>query len=77
MDPRDAPPAVVYRFINELGNRIEVAASREKDSGHIDLRITGPDSECQNIVTEKEARAMHRAIAAVLGLPVAQETLDP
>ena len=57
-------------FRNELGNAIEVCVSRRdgKPSEIVDIRIVGPHSESQNIITLQEALVLQEALNSVLPL---------
>ena len=64
-------------FQNELGRSIRVEVKARMEYSHpescqepykvIDMRIIGPHSESQNIITVKEAEELHKALSAVLG----------
>jgi hypothetical protein len=56
-------------FDNELGNRITVAVRNAKlDDGSrgVSIRLTGPDSENENLVTPREAQELSKALHAYL-----------
>jgi len=61
-------------FRNELGNAIEVCISRRdgkpshKPYEIVDIRIVGPNSESQNIITLQEALVLQEALNGVLPL---------
>ena len=51
-------------LINELGNSIDVAVSR--DAQTVVLEMTGPDSTCENIITLAEARTLYALLGQAL-----------
>lgn len=58
-------------LINELGNTIDIAVSR--DAQTVVLEMSGPDSTSENIITLAEARTLH----ALLGQALAERTDTP
>lgn len=57
-------------FKNELGNTIRgsvTSAPTEKGAQMVNIRLAGPKSVSENIVTEMEARELVKLISAHLG----------
>lgn len=52
------------RIVNELGNTIDIAVSRD-DQG-ITLAMAGPDSLCENIITQAEAQTLNTLLTQLL-----------
>jgi len=58
-------------FSNELGKKIKIVISPESDEkigcDLVNIKMEGPDSTCENIVTVKEARRLQEALNKFFG----------
>ena len=54
-------------FVNELGNRISISVTRSPGTmlaaGRVTIKMVGPKSTSENIVTQKEARVLHAMLS--------------
>ena len=69
----------VTNFINEIGNKIKIKIKKQKDTGMnyktkkvtsfqaVNILISGPTSESENIITYKEASELYTTLGKFLG----------
>ena len=69
----------VNTFINEIGNTIKIKIKKQKDTGMnyktkkvtsfqaVNISISGPTSESENIITYKEAYELYMSLGDFLG----------
>jgi hypothetical protein len=58
----------VTQIQNELGRAITVGAE-VLDSGDVQIEIVGPNSETTNLLTRREAEALHLVLGVALDTP--------
>lgn len=52
------------KFVNEIGH--DISLKIEKSEKEVVMKITGPDSESEWIITEKEAQEIHDLLGKIL-----------
>lgn len=54
-------------FVNELGNKISMSVTRSPGTmasvGRVTIKMVGPKSTSENIITQKEARVLHEMLS--------------
>lgn len=60
---------VIRKFVNEIGNDIEVLVGTDDARPRVIVQMTGPKSRSRNIITRKEAEQLHSALSEALSPP--------
>ena len=54
-------------FVNEMGNKIAISVTRSPGTmasvGRVTIKMVGPKSTAENIITQKEARILHEMLS--------------